>query len=43
MPGALITVTPDTEFTATVGGVYVVTAIDRLNNESEVSAPIVLQ
>lgn len=43
MPGALITVTPDTEFTATVGGVYVVTAIDRVNNESEVSAPIVLQ
>ena len=41
--GALVAVTAQPEFTASQPGVYVVTAVDRVNNESEPSAPIVVQ
>ncbi len=42
-PGALVEVTAANEYTAREGGVYVITAIDRVNNESEPSAPIIIR
>ncbi|MDE5661845.1 MAG: family 10 glycosylhydrolase [Muribaculaceae bacterium] len=41
--GALVAVTPEPAFTADRPGVYVVTALDRVNNESEPSAPVYIR
>lgn len=40
---ALVDITGTADFTATVPGCYVVTAIDRVNNESEASNPVIIQ
>lgn len=40
---ALVDVIADTSYIVTVPGVYVITAIDRVNNESEPSAPIIFR
>ncbi len=40
---ALVELTPSNRFTATMPGIYVVTAIDRVNNESDPSQPIYIQ
>lgn len=41
--GSIIAITPATAFTAMENGVYTVTAIDRVNNESDMSNPIVIK
>ena len=41
-PGALVDIITDTEYKATVPGVYVITAVSRVNNESAPSNPIVI-
>lgn len=40
--GTIVAITPSTSYKATTGGVYAVTAINRVNNESEMSNPIVI-
>ena len=40
--GTIVSVTPSTSYRATEEGVYAVTAINRANNESELSDPIVI-
>lgn len=40
---AIVAVTPDNSFKATRTGTYVVTALDRVNNESAPSAPVVIR
>ncbi len=42
-PGALVAITGKPSFRAKEEGVYVITAIDRVNNESEPSLPIYLK
>ncbi|MCH5221555.1 MAG: family 10 glycosylhydrolase [Muribaculaceae bacterium] len=42
-PGALVALTYSKTFKPTKPGVYVVTALDRVNNESEPSKPIVIK
>ncbi len=37
---AIVAVVPDNEFTAKEKGVYVITALDRVNNESPASKPV---
>lgn len=39
---AIQVVTPDMSYTVSKSGVYVITALDRVNNESEASAPITI-
>ena len=41
-PGALVDVITQTEYKASQPGVYVVTALSRVNNESAPSNPIVI-
>ncbi|MDE6121440.1 MAG: family 10 glycosylhydrolase, partial [Muribaculaceae bacterium] len=40
--GAIVAVTPECNYTPTKDGVYVITALDRVNNESEASDPVVI-
>ena len=39
----IVAVTPELRYRPTRPGVYVVTAIDRVNNESEASIPVVIK
>lgn len=39
---AIVAVQPDKSYTAARGGVYVITALDRVNNESEPSVPVLI-
>lgn len=41
--GELVGVTPENSYEVFVPGVYVVTAIDRVNNESEMSSPLIIR
>lgn len=40
--GTIVSITPETTYKAMSAGVYAVTAIDRVNNESDLSDPIVI-
>ena len=40
---AIIAVVPDMSFKTTEPGTYVVSALDRVNNESEPSVPVLIQ